>query len=145
MNPNLILVCISYFHMIKIICATNLQIAGSWSWAFIPGLQVLDLLITRHRSWVLGRRLWTLDFRSWISGWVLVDPFRNYYKFWKNVPGVTGVTKCCSYYEAWKNITKYYDRYHKMSQGVVAKCDRYYKVWQLLQSETKQGPLFTIR
>ena len=145
MNTNLVLICISYFHMIKIICATNLQIAGSWSWAFIPGLQVLDLLITRHRSWVLVRRLWTLDFRSWISGWVLVDPFRNYYKFWKNVPGVTGVTKCCSYYEAWKNITKYYDRYHKMSQGVVANCDRYYKVWQLLQSETKQGPLFTIR
>ena len=106
-------------------------VLGLQSWTSSPG----SFEILGPGSLVVGSGSWIPSSKSWVGfRWIhleIITRFEKTLQVWQLLGSVK------------KNITKC-DRYHKMWQGVIAKCDRYYKLWQLLQSETKQVPLFII-
>ena len=104
-------------------------VLGLQSWTSSPG----SFEILGPGSLVVGSGSWIPSSKSWVGfRWIhleIITRFEKMLQVWQLLGSVK------------KNITKC-DRYHKMWQGVIAKCDSYYKLWQLLQSETKQVPLF---
>ena len=104
-------------------------VLGLQSWTSSPG----SFEILGPGSLVVGSGSWIPSSKPCVGfRWIhleIITRFEKMLQVWQLLGSVK------------KNITKC-DRYHKMWQGVIAKCDRYYKLWQLLQSETKQVPLF---
>ena len=128
----MILICNEYFYMTKIICARNIQTVFDikpklWLqiWYLGSGFSVKSV-----QTWITDIGFWVLDLETQARGfgfWILVS--RSWVLLHSKV-----TTKCDKNLlksvpeNYWKDITNY-ERYYK-------KCDRNYKMWQLLQSET---------